>query len=414
MSEVSATPVRVLRPILWRVILVISCAAALSACDSGADERGPVQLPVFTITYQVGFSPIQVVGQASPDTVTATGDIFSVEDDVTTLNGNVTVMGEVPTSVTINEGYPGENGPVYITLTNDGGELWTVPETVLADDEFSRLVVSGYYVSVQTSGGELRGQVILPGYVPATVPLDADEVIPAATSAGSGTAGFMLNPDNGLIRLRITTDGISDAIGAGLRGAVTGARGEEFIDMEQSLSDPRVWGTVDINDPDAEEYVTQEGAGFIITGASYFSLETTANPGGELRGQLVPTGIDVVTAPLDNDQVVREGTPVATGATGTATVTWNGDFDQISVAVNSDIEDAISVGLYQGDAGEIGPLVLELTQDALYPGYWVVQRESLTPQQGDAFRADGLYVSVVTADYPEGELRGQLSLNPPE
>jgi len=232
-------------------------------------------------------------------------------------------------------------------------------------------------------------------------------------SSGSATAGFLLNPDIGFVRLRMTTDAINDATSASLRGAITGARGDVVVAMEASSTDPAVWGTADINDPAFEEFLTAEAAGFVVTGSSYFSLETVGNPGGELRGQLVPLNIDVVDVTLTDEEVVTVGPPVVSSAQGIASVTWNSAFLQFSVAVNTDVTDAVSVSVYQGAAGEIGPVVLDLMPDVMLPGNWLAQRAELTNSQATALINDGLYVGIVTAANPEGELRGQILLDPP-
>jgi len=398
------------------LLLGLICSLTVAACDSGSDGSGETaQLPVVPVTYAVGPSAVQVVGPlAAPTSVTAVADIFSARDTVNTLNGSVMVNGAVATSVSLNIGYPGENGPVEYPLDNDGGDTWSMPEdTVLDEAEYQFLNGSGYYVSIQTPQGELRGQVLFPGWIAATVVVEDQQVVPTTVSSGSATAGFLLNPDIGFVRLRMTTDAINDATSASLRGAITGARGDVVVAMEASSTDPAVWGTADINDPAFEEFLTAEAAGFVVTGSSYFSLETVGNPGGELRGQLVPLNIDVVDVTLTDEEVVTVGPPVVSSAQGIASVTWNSAFLQFSVAVNTDVTDAVSVSVYQGAAGEIGPVVLDLMPDVMLPGNWLAQRAELTNSQATALINDGLYVGIVTAANPEGELRGQILLDPP-
>lgn len=92
-------------------------------------------------------------------------------------------------------------------------------------------------------------------------------------------------------------------------------------------------------------------------------------------------------------------------------MTWNAAFSQFSLAVNTDIPDALSVEVYQGAVGETGPTVLALMPDVTLPGNWSVARAILSDVHTDAFLNDELYVGITTAGNLDGELRGQILVN---
>lgn len=399
----------------WLGLLV---PLTIAACGGGggedSDGSGPT-IPVTTTRYEVRFSSDQVIAAtAAPSSVTATADLSTARGDGTTASGSVTVSGTTATAVTVNAGFAGENGPVAISLAGGSGGTWNVPAgTELDDADFFRLDASGYYVSIRTPEGELRGQILPPGWLSAMVTLDDDQVIPAASSSGTAVAGFSLHPATGRLRLRMTIGGVSDILSAGLRTAIAGSRGDVAVAMEASASDPDVWGTRDINNVDAGDILTQTGIDLLSSGALYFGVATAANPDGELRGQVVDDSIAVVDVPLVDYQVVSSEAPVDSDAQGVATVTWVSALQRLGVAVNTDLASAIGVSVHQGAPGENGPPVLTLIPDVTLSGNWFVPPTNITADQAAALDAGNLYVQIVTDAYPEGELRGQVSLDPP-
>ncbi len=394
------------------------CLWLLAACggSGGDDDSDGPPVPVTTTNYQVVFSPMLVIGgTAAPDTVTATANLSSAAGEEITARGSVTVTGASATAVTINAGYAGEAGPVALALSDGGGGTWNVPSnTELSRDELLRLEASGFYVSIQTASGELRGQILPPGYIVAMVDLDAGSVVPETTSAGAARAGFAINPSTGFYAARVTVDGISDAFSAGIRSGIAGARGDVIAGLEQSLSASNVWGTRDINNVDASDRFSQPQLELLATGSLFFSVETAANPNGELRGQILDDSVVIFEDTLTTGEVVTTGPPVVSNAQGKATVTWIESISRLGVAVNTDITNALSVSVQQGAPGENGSVLFSLTPDVMLPGNWVLPMTELSAEQADALLNGQMYVSVVTAQYIDGELRGQLSLQPEE
>ena len=393
------------------ILFALYILMTLSACGGGGGgDEGPT-IPVTTYDYEVTFSPNQVINTpVAPASITATANFSVARGDETFASGSVTINGAVATAVTINIGYPGEAGPVAVALNNGGGGTWTIPaDTLLDDSEFFRLQQAGFYVLIETAQGVLRGQIHDAGWAAVILDLDASTVVPAASSSGKAKAGLVFNPATGIYQVRITMSGISDVISAGFRNAIRGARGEVMMPFEQSLTDPNVWGSRDINNPDASDRFPPAIYRLLLNGSLYFSIETATNPLGELRGQILHDGINVFSVALSDFNVVSIGPPVVSTATGNATVTWDSLTYSLGVAVSTDITDAISVSIHQGVTGENGPLVLSLLPDVTLPGNWSMPMTQLTGEQASAYLNGELYVDVVTAAFVEGELRGQLS-----
>lgn len=402
-----------MRATLTRLLNGLACVLLIAACGGGGEDgdggTGP-GIPVTTTDYTVYFSADQLVdGTAVPGSVTATASLTSARSDDIVATGSVTVSGATATAVTVNVGYAGENGPVALALANSGGNTWQLPSgTELDDNEYSRLGLAGYYVSIQTAQGELRGQILPPGWVAVVFDMDASGVVPSAISTGSAKAGFAFNPTTGQARARITVTGISDAISASIRNAIAGARGNVVIGLEQDATRPNVWGTIDINSPNSGNRLGTTGLDYLMSGRLYFSLETASNMEGELRAQILDESSGVLDIHLTDTEVVTAGSPVVSDATGVASVTWMEFSQNLAVAVTTDVQNAVSIAVHQGPAGEIGPLLITLAPDVTLPGNWFSPVTELTAEQAGAFQAGNTYVNVTTAQNPEGELRGQI------
>jgi len=392
--------------------------AAITACGGGGsgDEDdsagGGAPVPVTTVEYDVPFSRDQVIsGTAAPDGVTASASLRTEESLDIYAAGSVTVSGASPVAVTINAGYAGETRPVALSLEPAGGDTWRIPADSLIDrPELYRLQSSGYYVSIDTGSGELRGQILPPGWELMMVELGADAAVPASAATGTAKAGIAIDPAYGSVRVRVTAEGVGDAVGASVRAAIAGARGDVHLALEQSLADARVWGTRDVNDENADDRLGASGLDLLANGSLYVNLATASRPDGALRAQLLPEGVEVYTSRLTHFDVVSPGQPVDSDATGTSTITWRAANRAFGIAVTTDVLDAVAVYLQQGLPGENGPTLYTLVPDAALPGNWTLPMTALTPEIADALAAESLYVTVVTPRYAQGELRGQLAL----
>ena len=113
--------------------------------------------------------------------------------------------------------------------------------------------------------------------------------------------------------------------------------------------------------------------------------------------------------------------PVVTDATGTVELTVQGSRVHYQIRLNS-IRDVTGVYLHIGQAGDNRPAVADLFE-GLKPGSVSGVLASGTLERRDvheatmtqlirALRRDDAYVSVHTMAHPQGELRGQLRLQP--
>ena len=106
---------------------------------------------------------------------------------------------------------------------------------------------------------------------------------------------------------------------------------------------------------------------------------------------------------LSGEQVVP---PSRTSASGYGSIDVATD-GTVSGSVTVTDMTATDVQVHLGAPGRNGPVVAYLTKTG--DNTWtVIAGARLTPPQINAFRAGGLYVSVSSIAYKQGELRGQI------
>jgi hypothetical protein len=102
----------------------------------------------------------------------------------------------------------------------------------------------------------------------------------------------------------------------------------------------------------------------------------------------------------------EETPPVATSASGTATIKIATDKSVIGTIKTAGIEGTVA-HIHVGAPGQSGPPIITLGKDA--EGVWSVPAGSkLTDEQYASFKAGNLYVNVHSAEHKPGEIRAQL------
>jgi len=140
-------------------------------------------------------------------------------------------------------------------------------------------------------------------------------------------------------------------------------------------------------------------------GRLYFNVHSIANPGGEIRGQIIDDTPWIAT--LDGGQEVPPNT--ATG-TGSGVVSISPDGTRILVSLNwSGLTGNATVGhIHQNVAGMNGSVIFNLMPATVAAGSVVDLMFMPTAGQLTAGKANGWYFNVHTVTNPGGELRGQI------
>ena len=344
--------------------------------------------------------------QEVPAVASAAGGTFAVTVDPTAMthvtHANTTGAADA-TAAHLHTGYAGVSGGVAIPLAQDAMEpsRWSA-EGALTADQLAAFTAGRLYANVHTPanpGGEIRGQVAPPPVEVLFTELAGGNEVLAVASAAAGTAASTVDRETGTVTLHLRATGADDATASHIHGAWAGENGGVLIGLAQDAGDAGHWSVT-------EAQFDAAGLADYLDGRLYVNLHTPANPGGEIRGQLAPRGIQVLVSELGGDQVVP---PVATAAGGSVATTTDLVSRRFVAFVNTTgADDATSAGIHVGGMGTNGNEILPLVQTAMLPSQWSAMTEPLAAADFSAYRAGRLYAQVATPAEPAGELRGQI------
>ncbi len=246
--------------------------------------------------------------------------------------------------------------------------------------------------------------------------LDGAQEVPPVVTAASGAATVVISADESTIWYVVEYSGLSGALAAAhIHTGAAGANGGVILPLAASAS-PMV-GTLTAADftPSGSITTFAEAVAAIRAGDTYINLHTAANPGGELRGQVVDAG-DAHFATLSGAQEVPA---VAGSGSGTAWVVISTDGSTITyyVAYSGLTGAAAAAHIHLGDAGTNGGVLLPLVAGSS-PMTGTLTAADLTPTGSvtdfagavAAIEAGGTYINVHTAANPGGEIRGQIAV----
>lgn len=218
--------------------------------------------------------------------------------------------------------------------------------------------------------------------------------------SATGTGAFVLT-ESGL-SFWVTVEGLS--------GPIANAH---FHSAELGVNGGVVFGIADTFDGNTAigEWTFDDGLGDfmeqLLTGQLYVNVHTGANPGGEIRGQVLLSSGMGFTASLDAAQ--EGGTVTPDTATGTASLTLTPAGLVYSLTVEGLSGPITASHFHNAPAGMDGGVVHDIGADydgTTARGVWTVGEgvESFISEILDG----NIYVNIHTGANPGGEIRGQL------
>lgn len=326
----------------------------------------------------------------------------------------------------IHQAPAGRNGPIVVGLTmsldNDqrGGTLSEGENSfVLTADQITALNDRRMYINIHSTGipsGELRGQLLPSGSVLYRTNLSGRAELPPNRSDGLGTA---------ILEVRGDTIAFSGGFAE---------LGSDLMPIAGSAAHIHAGG-IDTNGPVLLPLQILPGSGVqgrfatlsavappgllsparLDSAGLYVNVHTTAFAGGELRGQIVSADNEIMEAWLAPQNEVRQSGDrmVVSGATGSVIAILDsnrlrlgGSFDGLSSPFRA-------AHIHMGAPGTNGGVEITLnatTGSGGTGGKFSTALNSylLTRPQIDALLDGRMYVNVHSADYPGGEIRGQL------
>ncbi|MEZ4886523.1 MAG: CHRD domain-containing protein [Chitinophagales bacterium] len=329
--------------------------------------------------------------------------VFTLSKDKTALDINVSVSGLTGdiTGIHLHKGEAGENGPVIFNLSDFiNGKRIKARLTNLTAEEVATFLSGGYYLNVHTDmnpGGEIRAQVLLESDFRYTAMLHGDQEVPAVATDAYGLGVFNLSKSGYKLQIHVVVQGLSGPItGAHFHQGAPGENGGVVENLSSFVNGNVITATVD---PTA--YLSALQSGNI-----YFNVHTDANPGGEIRGQVMLDDALYFDAALDGSQ---ENPAVMTSASGIAKINVNNTLDEISYNIVLDGlsgSGATAAHFHTGTVGNNGGVVVNLSADIV--GNQIMGSQPISKEFLNALLSGGIYLNVHTDANPGGEIRGQV------
>ena len=235
------------------------------------------------------------------------------------------------------------------------------------------------------------------------VPLSAEQEVPPLDIDGATAEGnLIIDKASGAVSGSVAVSGLTgQAQMAHIHTGVAGTNGEVLITLEGN-TDGSVWSVP------VDGALDSDGLSALALGALYLNVHTSANAGGEIRGQIIPLGLALEDSELSGAEEVP---PVETSASGLGISTVNTATGAISATVfTSDLSgNATAAHIHPGAEGVNGAPIITLVQDTGDTSIWRTPEGSiLSAEQITAFENEELYFNVHTEANPGGEIRGQL------
>ncbi|MBI3586700.1 MAG: CHRD domain-containing protein [Ignavibacteriales bacterium] len=293
-----------------------------TAANGGGEIRGQVLM-----TTGAGFTAKLDGTQEVPAvTTTALGTASVRLNTDGTVAYDVSVTGLTPTVSHFHNAAAGISAGVVknISLVNNtAAGTWASGDASqpLTDLLLRELIKGRLYVNVHTAangGGEIRGQVLFNTGTTFTAKIDGAQEVPSVTTTASGTGTFVLNASGTQLTYHITINGLTPTLAHFHNGPVGTAAGVvKNLSFTNGVASG-TWSSTDVSQPLTDVLLTE-----LLKGRLYVNVHTTANPGGEIRGQVLMTTGAGFTARMDGNQETPN--PLTTNAVGTASVRFNTD-----------------------------------------------------------------------------------------
>lgn len=358
--------------------------------------------PMFTsgILFSAKLSGGQEVPAVTTNAAGIGGFLLNETRDTLWVNINIDGLSGPITGAHIHQGASGTNGGVVSDLSS-----MIIDQQIqgfLTNFDLNKFITGDYYVNIHTSAnpnGEIRGQISFESAATYMADLDGAQEVPAISTSAFGKGVFNLSKDNSNLEIRIVSTGLSGPItGAHLHLGAAGTNGNVVEDLSMSIVDNYIVANVD-----PTSYL-----GDLMAGDIYINIHTDANPGGEIRGQLMLANTFVFDTWMNGAQEVPSA--VAPGA-GVGAFWFNETWDTLSYNIVVDqISSSISgIHIHNGVAGMSGGVLVDLTGDVngnRISGF--IAGTDLTDALISQMILGETYVNLHTAGFPTGEIRGQV------
>ena len=401
---------KLLRSLLAAVLLAVPFVASadhlrphllLSARLNGAQE-----VPVVATSAQ-GVAAI---------TLNATRDTIFIQAAFSGLSGPIT-------GAHFHDAPVGQTAPVSVNLLTlrRGNRLsGYLAGTDVTPNRIARLLRGLVYLNIHTAanpGGEIRGQVTVESDDALAGVLSGAQETPAVATNATGLGVFNLSQHQEKLKFRVVVDGLSGPItGAHFHIAAPGMNAPVALALGSFLTGNVLEG--EISSQGANPLLTPALLAALVQGGVYINFHTAANPGGEIRAQILP---ERRVLPLDARFSGAQMVPAVTSsASAVAVARLVGTLDtvRVQVAHTGLSGPPLALSIYAANAGEANTAVNLLGTVPVVMGAggntvgnvttFEITAPVLTPAFVNLLLNTGINAVLTTAASPNGEVRGQV------
>ncbi len=305
-------------------------------------------------------------------------------------------------------GAVGRSGVVALPLTFVGNTLTGTVDVTNAI--FDSLVNNKLYLNIHTEAnmnGEIRGQVFYAGDgIGFDGLLSGAQEIPAITTTASGAMYALIRPTLDTLDYAIQVTGLTPT-NAHFHGGVAGVSGNVLVSLTAvGASSPNLYA--------GKVALTPSLISGLLKDSIYANFHTTANTGGEIRGQVLSIIRTGLVANLCGGQETPPVTTAASGA-GYASISRDRADAYFDVVTNGLSSNANGAHIHKGAKGVMGPVSISLNTflsgNALSSNgnAGVGFNTTTVPTLMDSIVNGLSYYNFHTVANPTGEIRGQIA-----
>lgn len=218
--------------------------------------------------------------------------------------------------------------------------------------------------------------------------------VPPVNTAGSGSGQLTVNDGNGSISGELSVSGFT-ATAAHIHSAYAGNNGAAIVTLEQDATDTTLFRVP------AKSVLTPADLKSLLNGGLYLNAHSAVFPNGEVRGQILPSGVTVYRT-----QLVSAAPKNKAKGTGVITVNANNANVAGNITVSTMIPTAAHI--HSGAAGTTGPVVATFVQDSVNANFFKLPDTTFSDTVFAALTSAGTYLNVHSSTFPDGEIRGQI------
>jgi CHRD domain len=212
---------------------------------------------------------------------------------------------------------------------------------------------------------------------------------PALVTTGQGKASAQFNVATNVLTVSATNTGFAGTVAHVHRGA-QGVAGPVVFGLSPG---PNTWsGSATLSAADVDNLLNE---------GLYVNIHSAANPGGQVRGQLIPA-VNLIS--------LAEGSKEVPPNNSTNFARGRFIFDQATDRIDYEVDvvgfTAVAAHIHVGAQGVNGGIVFGLTQTG--PQTFKGTTAPLTTAQKALMWSKGYYLNVHSAAFPGGEVRDQL------